>query len=269
MIKMNSQDDQSEELFMPEAEFSDVQLNLEFADSSEDFKPEIETLAGAFWAQTPHSELAFELAKIVSAQPEIGTVACGDDSAVLGYHSIINLGQYMHISAIEALFDLLLNALEEYKDTLPPAKLFWQRLKAGTVCLGFLTTGRYTNLPMSATAAFYQVVKDDIEWASSAKYNSSTPSHLFKFTHILYITKAVLKDTEPSMNQTTGCTTNPLNRLKKRSLARPEDTTIIECSLFTLLVPASLGSFTCWVISVLDLAGYLRVSKALADEDFD
>ncbi|EFO65070.1 Hypothetical protein GLP15_1567 [Giardia lamblia P15] len=266
---MNLQDDQSEELFMPEEEFSDIQLNLEFADLSEDFRSEIETLASAFWTQTPYSELAFELAKIVSAQPEVGTVACGDDSTVLGYHSIVNFGQYLHVSAIESLFDLLLNALEEYKTILPPAKLFWQRLKAGTVCLGFLTTGRYTNLPMNAIAAFYQVVKDDIEWASGAKYNSSTPSHLFKFTHILYVTKAVLKDTEPSANQINGFTTNPLNRLKKRSLARPEDTTIIECSLFTLLIPASLGSFTCWVISVLDLGGYFRVSKALADEDFD
>ena len=264
---MSLQDDQSEELFMPEVDFSDVQLNLEFADPSPDFEMEIRTLASAFWAQTPYSELAFELAQIVSNQPEVGTVACGDDATVLGYHSIINIGQHMDISAIEGLFDLLLSALEEYKGVLPSVGVFWERLRAGTVCLGFLTTGRYTNLPMNAIAAFYQVVKDDVEWASSVRYDSSTPSHLFKFTHLLYVTKGVLKDTESSIVQLIEVAANPLSHLKKRSLARPEDATIIECSLFTLLVPASLGSFTCWVISVLNLGGYFRASKILSDED--
>lgn len=264
---MNSQDDQSEELFMPEAEFSDVQLDLEFVDPSEEFEIEIKTLASAFWAQTPYSELSLELARIISNQPEVGTVACSSDSTVLGYHSMINIGQHMHISAIEELFDLLLSSLEEYKSILSPVMAFWQRLKAGTVCLGLLTTGRYTNLPMNAIAAFYQVVKDDIEWVSGTKYNSSTPAHLFKFTHILYITKGVLKDAELTTNRLKEFTSNPMNHLKKRSLARPEDTTIIECSLFTLIIPASLGPFTCWVVSILDLGGYFRASKMLSDDD--
>lgn len=264
---MDSQDDHSEELFMPEVEFSDVQLDLEFADPSEEFEMEIKTLSSAFWAQTPYSELSFELAQIVSNQPEVGTVACDNDSTVLGYHTIINIGQHMHVPAIEALFDLLLNSLEDYKSILQPANVFWQRLKAGSVSLGFIATGRYTNLPMNAIAAFYQVVKDDLEWVSSGEYNSSTPAHLFKFTHVLYITKGVLKDVDFATNQLSEFTMNPMHHIKERSLARPEDVTIIDCSLFTLIVPASLGPFTCWVVSILDLAGYFRASKILSNDD--
>lgn len=264
---MSQQDDDSAELFASEGDNSEVQLNVEFADPTPAFEIEIRTLASAFWSQTPHSSISFKLAEVVANQPEVGTVACGFDKDVLGFHSIVNMGQHMQDESVSALFDQFLDTLDSYRSRLPVAQQFWRKLEAGAVTFGLLATGRYANLPMAAIAAFYRVVKEDLDWVAGSEYNSSTPVHLLRFTHILHVTKGMLKDSDLSLAQLIKKSTNPISYIQKRGLARPEDASIIDCSLFTLLVPASLGSFTCWVFSILDMAGYTRVTKILADDE--
>lgn len=246
---------ENDNLFRQSSMASDLQLDIDFIDPTEDHEFEVRALLAPLFATTPYADTAVELAKLICQQPEVGTVMLATEGGdVLGFMSCLSFTQHIERPSMVRLLDLILDAFSTQEPPSLAVRRLFDMLSAGTATLGLLITGRYANLPGDAAAALYRVLSDDLKWISSDAYDSSTPARFFAFTHIICLSKGVIETSKGPRTPEARDVTQYINI---------EDAELVSHALQTVIYPADLGQYNCWAVALFDVASFERAVKAL------
>ncbi|TNJ27017.1 p21-C-terminal region-binding protein [Giardia muris] len=246
---------ENDNLFCQNSMTSDLQLDIDFLDPTEDQEFEVRALLASLLATTPYADTAVELAKLICQQPEVGTVMLAAEGGdILGFMSCLSFTQHIDRPSVVRLLDLVLDALSTQEEHSSAIRKLFDMLEAGTATVGLLITGRYANLPGDAAAALHRVLSDDLRWISSDAYDSSTPARFFTFTHIICLSKGVFAAPKDPRAPEAKDITRFLNI---------EDGELISHALHSAVYPADLGQYNCWVVALFDVASFERAVNAL------
>jgi len=194
---MNSQDEHNPETSSDEdagvsAEGDMLDVDFDFFDPNElDYHGVGELVKGGTW---DFVELNFaELADTIVGQGNIGTLiksdAGGEDEAVCGLLTALNLRQFKHLSWPGAVAKALLAQAERHADAgaLRELRSLLEPEQGREV--GLLLSERFVNLPLELVPALHGALQEDIQWSCETEQCPKEERCFYFFTHFLAVAR--------------------------------------------------------------------------------